>query len=93
MYEYRLEVADADTIFLLEMLEGSVVRIQEGVYAFDGRSIRIDGIPMIGQASYEPEANAVSVRLSGSGLLFIFRPADEPVLSDATLQALLDSSG
>ena len=93
MFEYRLEIVSGTELYMLRMQDGNTVAIEKGSYSFDGSNLSINGISMIDTVSYDADANRITIKTANDGLLFNFRITNETVMSNATLSALIDSSG
>lgn len=91
MYEYRLEFADGGTVYLLEMLDGNIERVEKGSYTQSADGIDFQSITFIENESYDSGSQTISVTLPGSGLLIYFRPIDEPLTAQTVLDPMIEN--
>lgn len=90
MYELRLEFVNNDTVYLLQMLDGKVEQAEKGSYSLTGEEIDFQSITFVENESYDSAAQMISTTLPGSGLLIYFRPADEALMDQKTLDSYIE---
>ena len=90
MYEYRLEFTGNDTVYLVEMLDGNIERVEKSSYTQDGEEIDFSSLTLIENEDYDSATQRISITLPGSGLLIYFRPADEPLMDTKVLDTFIE---
>jgi len=90
MYEFRLEFVNNDTVYLLQMLDGEVEQAEKSTYTQTGEEIDFQSITLVEKESYDSASQMISTTLPGSGLLIYFRPADEALMDQKTLDSYIE---
>ena len=92
MYEYRLEFASGDTVYLLEMRDGNIERAEKSTYTQNKDEIDFLSFTLIENENYDSATETISITLPGSGLLIYFRPTDEALMELKALDSMTENS-
>ena len=93
MYEYYLMFTSKKDVYVLEMVDDEVERIEKGTYSIDGKDIHFDGITMIEKADINESGKMISAVMSLASLLYYFTPSDMEIYDKATLASLMETRG
>ena len=93
MYEYYLMFTSKKDVYVLEMVDDEVERIEKGTYSIDGKDIHFDGITMIEKADINESGKMISAVMSLASLLYYFTPSDMEPYDKATLASLMETRG